>query len=67
MKQTKITNNRLMFKDGDKTLVMDKDEDGQLDIEISRTIKANEPLFTMANVMSIVAWAKDVDLNKPFG
>ena len=68
MKQTKKTEQIIRFKDGDKTLVMKKDDDeDEVDIEISRTIDANEPLFTMANVISIVVWVKCADLDKPFG
>ena len=58
MKRTKKTDKKLMFKQGDNRLVLEKKPDGDIEIEIG-VMKADDQLFTIANVMSILAWTNN--------
>ncbi len=58
MKRTKKTDKKLMFKQGEHRLVLEKMSEGDINIEIG-DIKADDQLFSIANVMSILAWAND--------
>ncbi len=67
MKQTKKTKNKIMFKDGDKRFSITRDE-GDLDMSINiPETEADEPLFSAANVMSIIFWVKEIDPLNPGG
>jgi hypothetical protein len=69
MKQTKKTDKKLMFKQDAHKLVLEKQADG-IHIEIG-DLKADDQLFTIANVLSIVAWVNDLkpdkDMKKALG
>lgn len=69
MKQTKRTDKKLMFKQDKHSLVLEKKPEG-ISMDIG-SIKADEQLFTIANVLSIVAWVNDLkpdrDMKKALG
>ncbi len=47
-----------MFKQGEHRLVLEKKPKGEIDIEIG-DMKADDQLFTITNVVSILAWVND--------
>jgi hypothetical protein len=62
MKQTKKTEKKLMFKQDEHHISFEKNDEGTK-IEIG-DMKANLPLFTLSNVMSIIAWMNDLKIQK---
>jgi len=62
MKRTKKTDKKLMFKQGNNKLVLEKQTDG-IHIEIG-DMKADDQLFTISNVLSIVAWVHNLKPDK---
>ena len=62
MKQTKKTDKKLMFKQDTHKLVLEKQADG-IHIEIG-DLEADDQLFTIANILSIVAWVNDLKPDK---
>jgi hypothetical protein len=62
MKRTKKTDKKLMFKQDEHHLVLEKQSDG-IHIDIG-DIEADDHLFTISNVLSIVAWVHDLEPDK---
>ena len=65
MKQTKKTDTKLMFKQDEHNLSLEKDGTKiHITMDIGST-EENKQLFSVANVLSMIAWVKDADRINP--